>query len=109
VCKLLCLPVSAIECRKLHLQHRAALLALRIALFCSGFMRWWNHRTVKLRMFLSTVLTKSRTFPLQGLICNFLVASGKEPYNDDDGDDKYDADQKTQRGYCKSDALVVLL
>jgi hypothetical protein len=36
------------------------------------------------------------------------VASGKEPYNDDDGDDTYDADQKTQRGYCKSSALVVL-
>jgi hypothetical protein len=35
------------------------------------------------------------------------VASGKEPYNDDDGDDTYDADQKTQRGYCKSRALSV--
>jgi hypothetical protein len=58
-------------------------------------------------MFLSTVLTKSRTLCPQGLICNFLVASGKEPYNDDDGDDTYDADQKTQRGYCKSDALSV--
>jgi hypothetical protein len=44
---------------------------------------------------------------VQGLICNFLVASGKEPYNDDDGDDTYDADQKTQRGYCKSGALSV--
>jgi hypothetical protein len=36
------------------------------------------------------------------------VASGKEPYNDDDGDDTYDADQKTQRGYCKFDALIRL-
>jgi hypothetical protein len=38
---------------------------------------------------------------LEGLICNFLINSGKTPYNSDDGDDSYDADEKTQRGYCK--------
>lgn len=38
---------------------------------------------------------------LEGLICNFLINSGKTPYSSDDGDDTYDADEKTQRGYCK--------
>lgn len=39
---------------------------------------------------------------LEGLIANFLVNSGKSPYSADDGDDMYDMEEKTQRGYCKS-------
>lgn len=45
---------------------------------------------------------------LEGLICSFLVNSGKTPYNDDDGDDTYDAEEKTQRGYCKHKYLSYL-
>lgn len=42
---------------------------------------------------------------LEGLIANFLVNSGKSPYSSDDGDDTYDMEEKTQRGYC---ALVLI-
>lgn len=38
---------------------------------------------------------------LEGLIANFLVNSGKSPYSSDDGDDMYNMEEKTQRGYCK--------
>jgi hypothetical protein len=38
---------------------------------------------------------------IEGLICTFLVNSGKSPYSSDDGDDTYNAEEKTQRGYCK--------
>jgi hypothetical protein len=38
---------------------------------------------------------------LEGLIANFLVSSGKSPYSSDDGDDTYDTEAKTQRGYCE--------
>lgn len=42
---------------------------------------------------------------LEGLICNFLINSGKTPYSSDDGDDTYDSAEKTQRGYCKCQLL----
>ena len=38
---------------------------------------------------------------LEGIICTFLVSSGKSPYSSDDGDDRYDTAEKTQRGYCE--------
>jgi len=38
---------------------------------------------------------------LEGLIANFLISSGRSPYSSDDGDDRYDTEEKTQRGYCK--------
>lgn len=45
---------------------------------------------------------------LEGLIANFLVNSGKSPYSSDDGDDMYDMEEKTQRGYCKHFATSFL-
>lgn len=39
---------------------------------------------------------------LEGLIEQFIVMAGAEPYNDDS---TFDAEEKTQRGYC---ALVLL-
>jgi len=41
----------------------------------------------------------------EGLIAQFLISSGKTPYSDDDGDDHFNEDQKTKRGYC---ALVLI-
>ena len=35
----------------------------------------------------------------QGLVESFLVATNSAPYNDDD---QFSADEKAQRGYCKS-------
>lgn len=46
---------------------------------------------------------------LEGLICSFLISSGRTPYSDDDGDDTYDADEKTQRGYCELPLLLMFL
>jgi len=42
---------------------------------------------------------------MQGLIANILVTTHTGPYSDDDGDDRYNENDKTIRGYC---SLVLL-
>ena len=46
---------------------------------------------------------------LEGIICTFLISTGKTPYSDDDGDDSYNSDEKTQRGYCEFIWFKVIL
>jgi hypothetical protein len=42
---------------------------------------------------------------LQGLVSQFMIESGKEPFNDDN---TWSAQQKTERGYCKSISSIAL-
>mmetsp|Transcript_18815 Transcript_18815/g.31501 ORF Transcript_18815/g.31501 Transcript_18815/m.31501 type:complete len:353 (-) Transcript_18815:377-1435(-) len=84
-----------------------AVIVFMMVIHIVNFYEMLYTHTVNLFGLIKVLLLKMSVglIVLEGLITNFLIRTGKTPYSDDDGDDHYDGDEKTVRGYA---ALVLI-